>query len=288
MTMKIKTNPPWLTFALILAALCPLICRAQISLGVKLASSRIVLHEPFNAEIAVKNTSGRLLSFGSGEGFAHLGFQIEDAAGRVLQPNSDTHILDGVDIMPGETRAFSIDLSSFFPFHAARIYRIKAVLEWDSVLYVSRAAPLEVVRGFELVKINAGIPGDPEASRTYVLEYAKKERDEHLYLCIRDEAKGNVQGVFNLGRVVRVRKPELRTDDRGNVHVLFQTTGMSMVHAAYTPYGSLLFSNGLAVEKGEHASFEKLPDGRLTVALDSGSAGIRDRQGQTEKAENSD
>lgn len=261
----------WAMFALILAAGTPLLCSGQISLGVTLASPRILLNESFNAEVAMRNTSGRLLSFGTNEDLAHLGFQIEDGTGRVLQPYSDTHILDGVDVMPGEIRAFSVALSSFFPFHSARIYRIKAMLEWESVIYASRAVSLEVVSGFELTRMSAGIPGDPEAHRTYILEYVKKEKEEHLYLRIADERKGEVCGVFNLGRLVRVKKPELRIDDRGNVHILFQTTGMGMVHTAYTPYGSLLFSNGLANGKSAPVSFKRNPDGRVTAELEPAS-----------------
>lgn len=250
--------------ALFAAVGFPAASRGQISLSLSMPESKVVQYEPVKANVTIGNNSGQLISFGSDTSSARLLFYIERGNGFIIRRRNAEPLISDLSIMPGETRIFKIELSRYYPMLDIGLYIIKAVVEWNSVGYTSSGIYIEVVKGFELARIKAGIPGDKGAVRTYVLEYLQMGIGENLYLRIRDDRRNMICGMFNLGRLVRVRKPVLKIDESGNVHVLFQTIGMGYVHTAYTPYGVRLFSENIGA--GRYiVSLEELPNGRITV-----------------------
>jgi hypothetical protein len=70
--------------------------------------------------------------------------------------------------------------------------------------------------------------------------------------------------MFNLGRVVRVRAPDLQVDESGNVHVLFQAPGMEFVHAVFTPYGSCLTADSYSGVT-RNVAMTRLPNGSIAI-----------------------
>ncbi len=246
------------------AVVFPAVSRGQIAVGLSMPESKVVHYESVKAVVTIGNNSGQFISFGSDASSARLLFEIEKVNEFIVKRRNAKPLISNLSIISGETRTAEIELLQYYPMLDIGLYIVKAVVKWNSVDYASSGIYIEVARGFELAKIKAGIPSDKDAARTYVLEYLQMKIGENLYLRIRDDRRNVIYGMFNLGRIVRVRKPVLKIDESGNVHVLFQTIGMGYIHTAYTPYGVWLFSEN--IDSGKYiVSLEELPNGRITV-----------------------
>ena len=262
--LLIKKRLVWKFAALLVMAGIPVLCTGQIGVELKPLSSKFLLYEPIKVTVVIRNSIGRMLSFDSGQVPAQLRFDIEMAGGTEIYRINTKPLLSGDQVMTGRGESYDLTVSEFYKIHDIGLYTIQAVVIWNSNDYVSKRVYFEVVKGFELLRTRAGVPGDEGAVRTYTVEYLQRERGEDLYLCIKDDIANKLYGIFNLGRIVRVRVPELRVDEAGNVHVLFQTIGMSFVHTAFTPYGVYLFTKNIPGGKGI-MSLRESPNGKLSV-----------------------
>ncbi len=253
----------------ILLACWPLLAAGQITVALHIPSSKVLLYEPVIATVTLLNHSGRMVVFDTKPECARVRFNIEMGEGKLIPLLSEAPLLTGVELMPGEKRALQFNLPRLYAIQSVGLYKVRAVVDMGAVAYASAAVYLEVARGFELRRLMAGIPDDPQVSRTYVLEYLQKDTsEENLYLRIEDETAQIIYGMFNLGRIVRVRMPDLQVDESGNVHVLFQTPGASYVHVAFTPYGVALMTKRIS-GGGRQVEMVRLPNGRISVTGDS-------------------
>ncbi len=224
----------------------------QVAVRCRLPALQTLLHAPAPVRITVVNNSGRVLLLDGGRLGADLRLEVERSDGRILPPLSPRPLADGVEIMSGEAKDFDVDLMRLFALHACGSYKIRAVVDAGRTQSASADAPLEVVRGFEVARLRAGVAGDVDALRLYQLEYLQTAAGENLFLRIEDENTRMVYGVFDLGPLVRTRAPELMLDEATNIHVLFQSKNMALVHASFTPYGvPLVRETAAAVPHGD-------------------------------------
>ncbi|MBI2440063.1 MAG: hypothetical protein HYV35_01695 [Lentisphaerae bacterium] len=263
---------------------------AQVALSLTLPSAKALLYEDVPATVLIQNNSGQMLeidappariatrSVAGGPGpRSFFWLEVERADGRVIPRRDQAPLLPSVKIMPGEARTFGLDVARLFAISRDGLYKIRAGVQINGERFASPERMLEIVNGFELKRLTAGIPAEPGAARTYILAYYQKEKFEDIYLRIEAadspssghgrtmaEHSRTIYGVFNLGRVVRVRSPELKVDEAGNVHVLFQTVGSAFVHAAFTPFGVPLFSKTYLGRQGK-ASLTLQPNGQIAV-----------------------
>lgn len=236
---------------------------AQVAITLTLPSAKALLYEDVIATVVIQNNSGQMLAMDSTHAPVRFWLDVERDDGRIIRRRDDAPLMSGVKIMPGETRTFGFNVPRLYAIRNQGLYKIRAGVEMNGAHYVSPEMTLEVVGGFELQRLTAGVPGDAPAIRTYILSYFQKDSVENIYLRIEDADK-TVYGLFNLGRVVRVRPPEIKMDEAGNVHVLFQTMGMGFVHTAFTPFGVQLFAKTYTGTRGR-ASLVQQPNGQVTV-----------------------
>lgn len=264
-----------LALAGILLAAAPVLSPAQLAIDLRLPYSNALLYESALAQVTVRNDSGRTLGFGQRPEFAEFRFGIELGRGRLIKPLHQVPLVSNLSLAPGEARSMEFDLPRLYELNAVGRYRVQAQVEWDGVSYASAPMFLDVVKGAEIARLNAGVPDDPRAARTYVLAYLPKGlSEEFIYLRIEDEPAGEVYGMFNLGRVVRVRSPDLQVDKSGNVHVLFQTVGMSYVHAVFTPYGTPLATDSYP-GGNRKVEMTRLPNGGIAIHPVEGKAPVK-------------
>jgi len=236
---------------------------AQVAITMTLPSAKALLYEDVIATVVVRNNSGQMLALDSTQGAVRFWLDVEREGSRIIRRRDDAPLVSDVNIMPGEARTFEFNVSRLYAIRNPGVYKIRAGVEMSGTHYVAPEATLEVADGFELQRLTAGVPGDTQAVRTYVLSYFQRDSVENIYLRIEDADK-TVYGLFNLGRVVRVRPPEIKVDEFGNVHVLFQTMGMGFVHTAVTPFGVQLFAKTYTGTRGK-ASLVQQPNGQITV-----------------------
>lgn len=260
--MLLAIKPFWKTAALGLL-LAPTFSVAQVAINLTLSSAKALLYEEVIATVLIQNNSGQLLTIDPQQETARFWFDVAGADGRIVPRRNDAELLPAAKIMPGEARPFRLNVPLLYAIRREGLYKLRAGLELHGVNYASPEKMLEIVSGFELQRLTSGLPGEGHAPRTYILSYFQKEGIEHIYLRIEDSER-TVYGLFNLGRLVRVRPPELKVDEAGNFHVLFQTVGGTFVHTAFTPFGVQLFSKNYAGKRG-NASLTLEPNGQIAV-----------------------
>jgi len=236
---------------------------AQIAITLTLPAAKALLYEDVIATVVIQNNSGQMLTMDSIRGPVRFWLDVERDGGRIIPRRDDAPLVSAVEIMPGEVRTFGFNVPRLFAMRSQGLYKMRAGVELNGARYVSSESTLEVASGFEFQRLTAGVPGDAQAMRTYILSYLQRDGVENIYLRIEDADK-TVYGMFNLGRVVRVRPTEIKVDEAGNVHVLFQTMGMGFVHTAFTPFGVQLFARTYTGTRGR-ASLAQQPNGQITV-----------------------
>ena len=82
---------------------------------------------------------------------------------------------------------------------------------------------MDVVDGIELKSVSRSIPGDPNRIRKYSIRYWTRDRKESLFFRSEEEATEMVYGVHYIGGLIRVFKPALNVDRKGNVTILHQS-----------------------------------------------------------------
>jgi hypothetical protein len=80
-------------------------------------------------------------------------------------------------------------------------------------------------------------PGPGGGRFTYQLRSLARDREDHLFLRVDDDANSLCYGVFDLGSVLRVVDPVMRSDGRGRVHVLHQSAPTRFTHSVFEPDG---------------------------------------------------
>ncbi|MCA1808789.1 MAG: hypothetical protein LC725_04950 [Lentisphaerae bacterium] len=249
----------------IAALVLPSAVFAQIQVRSYLPETQFLLNESTPLTVTIANYSGRLLTIDGGRAGAELRLEMENSQGRVVRPLPEgARISELAPILPGETGRYEFDLSRMFEIQALERYTVRAVVDLGTGAFASPDVKFEVMRGFELARMRAGVKGDPDALRNYVLEYFQRSSGEYLYLRIEDVRNRSVFGVFKLGSLVRIRAPELVLDESSNVHVLFYSKNMLAVHTAVTPYGVVLFSEAHQALRGD-ARLIKNDAGRVVL-----------------------
>ena len=236
---------------------------AQVAITLTLPSAKALLYEDVIATVVIQNNSGQMLTMDSFRGPVRFWLDVERDGGRIISRRDDAPLVSDVEIMPGEVLTFGFNVPRLYAMRSQGLYKMRAGVEMNGAHYVSPEKTLEIVSGFEFQRLTAGVPGDAYAMRTYILSYFQRDGVENIYLRIEDADK-TVYGMFNLGRVVRVRPTEVKVDEAGNVHVLFQTMGMGFVHTAFTPFGVQLFAKTYTGTRGR-ASLAQQPNGQITV-----------------------
>lgn len=239
--------------------------QAQVNLEAAPGDSCYLAGEPVALEIRLRNTTGQPLVFGGQNPTARMTVSVEHGSGRVINPMREAVYLAGVAVMPSETRNLRMNLGAAYYLRAPGAYHIECAVFWEGRGYAAPTVFVDVRQGAELLSEKTGLPLQKGAGRTYTLKYLQKKDSESLYLLIKDDENKVSYGVFNLGGLIRFYPPELRVDDSGNAHILFQTHGGNYMHTVFTPFGVRLFAHPYAARHGVRFRLVSLPGGRIGV-----------------------
>lgn len=237
----------------------------QVELALTVEPVRALLYEPIRATVVIRNNTGGILTFDAGPGSARFFFDVERNKNETVKLTDRRPLLFELKLVPAGSITNAFNLTSLYAMQQRGLYKVRACLEWNNVLLASPVVELEMLKGFEIARVIAGVPGEEGVMRVYILEYLTQEKGEQVYLRIEDANSTTIYGMHKLGHIVRVRKPELKVDESGNVHILFQTMSMIFIHTAFTPYGVQLFSREYA-DRSNRISLHNLPSGRVSVS----------------------
>lgn len=103
-------------------------------------------------------------------------------------------------------------------------YDVVVQLQHGGRVWSSKRTLIDVVDGIETTSVTRSIPGDPNRIRKYSLRYWSRNRKEYLFLRAEEEQNDIVYGVYMLGGLIRIFKPVLEVDRKGNITVLHQSS----------------------------------------------------------------
>jgi hypothetical protein len=248
----------------VVCVLTALPASAQIDMQCSLENSRTVLFEPVVVSLSIVNNTGEILDFSGAVPNAHLAFDVERSPGVLVPPTGVPLFAQVVTVKPGETFSGKVNLQSAFKITDTGPYMITTRVEWGGKVFVSPKMFLDILPGFEIGKLVAGIPEDPNAVRSYTLRTLNRDRSEVVFLRINDDDAGTCYGVFELGTIVRTAAPKLQVDEVGCIHVLHQSSPGQFIHSVFTPHGDLVAQEVYSSD-GSAIGLKRAEDGQLVV-----------------------
>ncbi len=238
-------------------------------LAISISSERALPMEELILKVVIKNTSSMTIRLNPKPDQMDFYLWISKERKEDVIPLDE--LADTAIIMPGETVTNFFDIGGHSLLLKPGFYSIRAELIINDKLLKSNLCELEIAKGTELARLSGmTIGSDAAGVKSYVLEYLKKARGEDLYLRFEDSSSETTFGVYNLGRVVRAYPPQIKLDEAGNIHVLFQTINARFVHSIFTPFGVPIRSVGYS-GYASAAMFQEKADGELAVAMKDGS-----------------
>ena len=167
-----------------------------------------------------------------------VGFDISDERGDLIRLRKESELYVPAKIEAGATVSFTNDLHY--------LYRIDRQGQFSS-------AEISLPDG---------------TGRRYALRQMSRNRKSYLFLRVDDPVRGLNYGVYELGRFVPLKTPELRVDQHGLAHVLHLAAPNQFLHSVFSPTGDLVAqknhsgdSNVVRLRSDEEAGFQVIGTG---------------------------
>ena len=222
--------------------------RADLQLRFSLDPDTALLYESASVFMRIRNDSLYPLEIGP-DGPARLRLSVTMVDGRQVRRINQRPFFSPRRLMPDEQTDIMFDITRFFDFSHEGRYRVEMELLWNERSYAAPARIVEVVRGMELTSIQRSVPGYSNVDRVFTLRYWRRDGGEKLFLVVEEPRGSTIQGVFELGALMRVSTPRINADRHGNVVVVHQSApnrytrtvlkstgeGVSLVDQLYFP-----------------------------------------------------
>ncbi len=248
--------------ALTVAGLAPAVV-AQVEMRLKLAHPTVLHMESILATLVVENGAAEELAIGETNGNTRLFFDIEAAPGRLVPRTAEPMFRRIAVVPPFKSATLEFDLLSLYEIRSPGAYTVQARLHGPAGLLTSGRLYLDVVPGLQVARVAQAVPGGPRF--TYQLRTLGRNRQEHLFLRVDDEAQSLCHGVFDLGTYIRLFSPLLKVDAARRVHVLHQSAPTRFTHSVFEADGAPVRSVFWTASPSEIA-LERTEDGDLVVA----------------------
>lgn len=234
-------------------------------LGVEIRSEKdtYLVYEEIPLQVTIHNYSGRTVQLGGDDQEPWLDLIVTGESGAMIRALGRPTFGQPVLIPPGQTVSQTINLLPLYELRERGTYRVRAIVRNAAGAYESGVARFALINGRELWSQMVGLPvheGGPEDYRTFALLAHRGPRDDELYVSVKDDAQGVVYSLVPLGSFLSTLQPEVRLDNNGSLHVLYQNTprsfGYVVVDAFARPSGRAAYSDftsqpKLTVNNGE-------------------------------------
>jgi hypothetical protein len=227
-------------------------------LGVQVQSEKdsYLVYESIPVTVSIHNYSGRTVQLNETARASWLDFIVVGEGNsfvrKLRQPQAGAAVL----IAPGETVSRTVDLLPLYELRNRGTFRIQAVVQGEAGRFESPPIRFSLIHGRELWSQVVGLSGTEEY-RTYALLARRGERDDRLYVSVRDEPNDVAYGLVPLGTFLSTTPPQARVDRSGTLHVLFQNGPRSHGYVAIDP-------SARPVARAGYSDFTSHP--RLVVA----------------------
>jgi hypothetical protein len=228
-----------ISFAFLAAVVMPLAACAQISVQVKMGRSELLLYESIRMDVSIRNFSGRTIELGGQDGAPWLNFLVTDESGATISQVGGPLAPEPVKIEPGHTATLTVDLLPHFDLRQRGTFIVRAAVNAGVTQALSAPEKFTVINGREIWKQTVGLPIGGERTneeyRVYSLQLRRSDTEEVLYAGVQDEAHGLVYGMILLGEFIALGEPSVKVDNKGQLHVLYQSGPHAINYACIDP-----------------------------------------------------
>jgi hypothetical protein len=212
---------------------------AQVELSIDLVHDKILLHESAPVRVEIRNNTANPIRLGDPGAPSALLFDVAEPSGQLARRTRRNALREAITIDPWRTTDVTADLLDSVALYRPGPYTVSARLALAERFFSSNKAYLDVVSGLTLAEIRAAGPPDGDLL-TFSLLGLQRERAQFIFLKVLHPAKNVSLGVFPLGRMVPLLKPQMMFDRDGRLHVLHQSGPDRYTHSVYAGHGSPL------------------------------------------------
>jgi hypothetical protein len=220
---------------------------AQVTVEVVLDQGQFLPNEALPVKVRVTNFSGQTLQLGEREDW--LRFSIEAQDGFIVRKQNPVPVAGEFVLESSHAAVKQVDLAPHFGIEKPGRYTVTAsiwIQDWKQLIS-SQPVHFDIMSGAPVREpILVGVPraegeepGAPER-RKFTLLQARYLDHLRLYLRVTDATEQRVLRVFPLCNMVSFSDPEVRVDERSNLHVLNQTGPVAFNYTVATPDGDVL------------------------------------------------
>jgi hypothetical protein len=213
------------TVLMTMAALAMSAAGAENVVDVKVIHTRWLQFEPVLANVSVKNLMDDLIIFGGDpkdERAATVSFVITKGPTEWVDRKKKGNAAGSLRVLPGDRREAQVDLTQWFDLTVMGTYLLTAVVEYGGQKFTSETARFEVENGLPIGSLKQTFSGGTP-DRLFGLRYMSRDGFERLFLRVDEIDTGVNFGTFELGPLVRVRRPQISMETAGLVVVSHQS-----------------------------------------------------------------
>lgn len=211
------------------------VAQGQVQVSLRALHTRYLQYEPMTVEVTVRNEMGTpIVLDNSGE--AVFAFDIEESPGEPLSLLAEGRLLpESWTIEPWKTGTRSFNLIRHYPIRNQGPHRILARVTIGKMDFLSNRIMADIVPGMEIAN-TAGMTGQGDR-RVFSLRTLIRDRFDHVFLLIQDEASGSIYEAQDLGTLLRFYPPQIRVSSDATIHVLHQSAPTRFTHSVTTMDG---------------------------------------------------
>lgn len=220
-------------FLILFATVWAVILPADIIMRLDVPRSCYMLYEPVAVNLALRNTSGQALIFGSEAEFkGYMEVELTDMQDRPLKGSGTKVALNGMILRPGVNQSIRINISKWLDMNRVGYYKLRLFISHPMLKneYQSNQVTFDIAQGKVLWSRNFGVPqlekspvmGQPLPMRSYTIKTLQDKSDTHLFLLVEDKEK--IYAMKNLGRLLGRETPSCELDALNQLHILLPVT----------------------------------------------------------------
>lgn len=206
---------------------------AQVTVRLRTEYRRYLLFEPIVIRVRVENGTREALVFTGDAPNAEMVFDVERSPGEFVRSNGAPVLTAPFEVPGFGHGVVAVELLRLFDLPESGPLAVAVRVKTGAEEFVSGKLLLDLVPGLELARMDVRMPGDPAERRSFQLRSIGRDNAEHLLLRVDDAGRRLCVGVFDLGKLIRQRPPQMMMGGDGVFHVLHQSAPVRLTQSIY-------------------------------------------------------
>jgi hypothetical protein len=237
-----------LSLILVAAAASATSLCAQLQVSIESTKRQFLAYEPIVVKVRIDNMSGKdMILSGPNPELPWMTFEMTDANGQPVTPSRNVSVKNMI-FKAGTSIENQFVINRYYDFTGHGLFVLVAKVHCSDTgeYFSSGRYSYAVTDGKILWEKVVGVPdGQPDAGarRRFMLISYRDTRVNDVYVRIKDEDTNMVYGTIPLGPAVMFGDPQVTTDEKNRLQVLFMTKPRYWRHAIVGADGTIEHSD---------------------------------------------